>query len=59
MNSENEIMFAELDRTITDAVIRKSIKQLKTGKSGGPDKLINKFVIYGSDTLVPYFAEIV
>ena len=54
MNSENEIMFAELDRNITDAEIRKSIKQLKTGKSGGPDKLINEFLIYSSDTVVPY-----
>lgn len=51
-------MFAELDRNITDAEIRKSIKQLKTGKSGGPDKMINEFLIYGSDTLVPYLQKL-
>ena len=58
VNSENEMLFAELDRNITDAEIRKSIKQLKTGKSGGPDKLINEFLIYGSDALVPYLQKL-
>ena len=56
MNVENEIMFAELDRNNTDAEIRKSIKQLKTGISGRPDKLINEFLIRYTDII---FTEII
>ncbi|MCG7867658.1 MAG: reverse transcriptase family protein, partial [Candidatus Thiodiazotropha taylori] len=33
--------------------IIKSINQLKTNKSGGPDKIINEFLIHGRNVLVP------
>ena len=31
----------------------KSINQLKTNKSRGPDKIINEFLIHGRNVLVP------
>ena len=34
-------MFSELDVEITREEKIKSIRQLKNGKSGGPDKLLN------------------
>ena len=54
LSNENETMFGELDQSITDAEIRRGIKELKTGKSGGPDKIINEFLIHGASTLLPY-----
>ena len=44
-------MFDELDQSITDAELRRGIKELKTGKSGGPDKIIKDFLIHGASTL--------
>ena len=53
LNSEIQVMFSELDVEITRKEISKSIKQLKTGKSGGPDQLINEFFIHGQRELLP------
>ena len=36
-NSEVQIMFSELDEEISVDEIKKAIKQVKTGNSGGPD----------------------
>ena len=47
-------MFRKLDVEITQNDILKAIKELKTSRSGGPDKLLNKFCINGSNSLLPY-----
>ena len=39
-------MFAELDETISEQEIVDAIKKLNSGKSGGPDRLLNKFFIF-------------
>ena len=49
-----EIIFYELNTTITETEIRKAIKQLKNGKNGGPDMLLNEFFIHGVNELLPY-----
>ena len=51
-------MFNELDLSITDAETRRGIKVLKTGKSGGPDKIINEFLIHVASTLLPYLNKL-
>lgn len=38
--------------------VLKSIKQLKTNKSGGPDRLINAFFIHGKNILVPVLCNL-
>ena len=40
-------MFSELDKTISEQEIVSPIKKLNSGKSGGPDRLLNEFFIYG------------
>ena len=46
-------MFDELNVEFSEEEILKSIKQLKTNKSCGPDRLINKFFIHGKNILLP------
>lgn len=53
VNNEFNIMFDELNVNFADNEISKAIQQLKTNKSGGPDKLINDFFINGKHILVP------
>ena len=57
-NSEVQIMFSELDEEISVEEIKKAIKQLKTGKSGGPDRLLNEFFLYGIDILPTYLHKL-
>ena len=47
-------MFDELNVNITVEEIRRAINQLKTGRSGGPDKFLNEFFIHGATELLPY-----
>ena len=47
-------MFDELNCTITSVEIKKAIKQLKNGRSGGPDKFLNEFFIHGNSELLTY-----
>ena len=54
LNSETQIMFDELNVNITVEEIRRAINQLKTGRSGGPDKFLNEFFIHGATELLPY-----
>ena len=42
LNSEIQIMFEELNGSITQEEIMRAIKQLKNGRSGGPDKFLNE-----------------
>ena len=53
LDSEIPVMFSELDVEITREEIIKSIRQLKNGKSGGPDKLLNEFFTHGQYVLLP------
>ena len=46
-NNEFDIMFGELNVDFSTEEIGKSINQLKTNKSAGPDYLINEFFIHG------------
>ena len=41
-------MFDELNDTITLEEIMKAIRQVKNGRSGGPDKFLNEFFIHGN-----------
>ena len=43
LNSEVQIMFAELDEQIFEQEIVNVIKKSHSGKSGGPDRLLNSF----------------
>ena len=40
--------------TMAETELRKAIKQLKNGKSGGPDMLLNEFFIHGVNELLHY-----
>ena len=51
-------MFEELNAGITQQEVSKSIKQLKYGRSGGPDQLLNEFFIYGERVLTPVLLTI-
>ena len=54
LNTETQVIFAELDVEITRQEIVKGIRELKTGRSGGPDRLINEFFIHGCNVLLPH-----
>ena len=58
VNNEFCIMFDELNENFSQEEILKSIKQLKTNKSGGPDKLINEFFIHGKNVLLPVLCNL-
>ena len=57
VNDEMDIMFLELDLPISLEEIQNGIKQLKLGKSGGPDRFINEFLIYGKDILSSFLQK--
>ena len=50
-------MFSELDETISKQEIVSAIKKLNSGKSGGPDRLLNEFFIYGIEILPKYLSS--
>ena len=50
-NNEFAIIFEELNEAFTQEEILKSINQLKSNKSAGPDKLINEFFMNGKAVL--------
>ena len=54
LNSDIQLMFDELNDTITMEEIMKAIRQLKNGRSGGPDKFLNEFFIHGNRKLLMY-----
>ncbi|MCG8048238.1 MAG: reverse transcriptase family protein [Candidatus Thiodiazotropha endolucinida] len=53
VQGEINIIFDELNLKFSENEIIKAIQQLKTGRSGGPDRLINEFFIHGKHVLVP------
>ena len=52
---ELQVMFSELDATISTAEISKAINEHSKGKSAGPDRSINEFFIHGKTSLIPHF----
>ena len=54
LNSEIQLMFDELNGQITYDELKRAIKQLKNGRSGGPDKFLNEFFIHGNNELLIY-----
>ena len=56
--NEFNIMFDELNVLFTNAELLKSINQLKTNKSGGPDLYLNEFFIHGKHVLLPYLLSL-
>ena len=64
-SNEVNIMFEELNVSLSREEILKSIHQLKTNKSGGPDRLINDFFfffffffIHGKSILLPTLSNL-
>ncbi len=51
LDSEVKIMFDESNVSITPGEVDKSISQLKSAKSGGPDLAINEFIMHGRHIL--------
>ena len=51
-------MFDELNVPLSEKEIRKATHQLKSGKSGGPDNVLNEFFLYGVDALMPYLSKL-
>ena len=45
-------MFNELNLEITLSEIKKAVRQLKLGRSGGSDMFINEFLYYGNEALL-------
>ncbi|MCG8034648.1 MAG: endonuclease/exonuclease/phosphatase family protein, partial [Candidatus Thiodiazotropha taylori] len=58
VNNEFSVMFEELNLSLSQHEIIKSIKQLKSNKAGGPDKLINEFFIHGIHILAPVLCNL-
>ena len=51
-------MFSELNVEITFSEIENALRQLKLGRSGGPDLFINEFFYYGKEALLNTFHTI-
>ena len=49
--NEFQVMFSELDSEISKEDILTAIKHLKSGKSSGPDHMLNEFFIYGKNEM--------
>ena len=47
-------MFDVLNVPLSEKEIRKATHRLKSGKSGGPDNVLNEFFRYGMDALMLY-----
>ena len=58
VQGEFNIIFEELNDNISENEIYSAIKQLKTNKPGGPDKLINECFIHGKQVLVPVLCNL-
>ena len=57
-NNEFNVMFEELNIDISQQEILKAVNQLKTNKSGGPDKIINEFFIHGKNIFRPEMSTV-
>lgn len=59
VTTEFAVMFEELNLPFSNADLVKAIKQLRTNKSAGPDKLINEFFHQWHTCFMPYVAIII
>lgn len=53
LNNEFEVLFEEINSEITMQEVLAAIKQLKSGRSSGPDLLLNEFFVHGERVLAP------
>ena len=51
-------MFEELNAPIEHVSLIAAIKQLNTNKSGGPDKILNEFLIHRKDLLYDHLLKL-
>ena len=51
-------MFSELNVRINNAEILQACKDLKNGRSGGPDLVLNEFFKYGIDAFINYLSKL-
>lgn len=51
-------MFSELDVPFSRLDILKGISDLNLNKSGGPDRILNEFLIHGKNVLAGYFLNL-
>ena len=58
LNEDVVCAFDELNLPLTCDELQEAIKQLKCGKSGGEDLLLNEFFIYGFQELRPYLLNL-
>ena len=58
IENDIECMFSELDTEISAGEVKSAIKDLKRGKSGGADLLINELFIYDDAFLQPYLVSL-
>ena len=58
LNGEMQVMFDELNLSLTGDEIQKDIGQLNLSKSCGPDNITNEFFKYGTDNLVSYVCKL-
>ena len=42
---------------IIENKLGKAVSELKSGKSGGEDMLVNEFLVHGSNVLYPYILQ--
>ena len=58
LNTETQVMFAELDVEISIQEIDNAIRELNLGRSSGPDKLLNEFIIHGRNVLSTHLCKL-
>ena len=57
-NNDFCLMFDELNVPFNLEELIKSVKQLNSNKSGGPDLYLNEFFIHGKGTLMPFILSL-
>ena len=58
LNSELNVMFAELDEAFTSSELDKAISELSLSRSAGRDGVLNEFLIYGRDAFSVYLLQL-
>ena len=58
IENDLECMYIELDTEITADEIKSAIKEIKRGKSGGTDLLVNELFVYDDAFLQPYLVTL-